>query len=70
LGITNSIILATILAIFSLVSDLIESAIKRLANEKDSGTGIPGIGGLFDLTDILLFSISLGVKFLNHFILK
>ncbi|MDR1890946.1 MAG: phosphatidate cytidylyltransferase [Puniceicoccales bacterium] len=69
LGLLAAIILSTLLAIFSLVGDLTESVIKRLANEKDSGTLLPGIGGIFDLTDSLLFSIPVGVLCLKYFIL-
>jgi phosphatidate cytidylyltransferase len=61
--------LSTLLAVFSMVGDLTESSIKRLASEKDSGTMVPGIGGMFDLTDSLLFSVPLGVIFLKLFIL-
>jgi phosphatidate cytidylyltransferase len=68
-NLVSAVILATLLATFSLVGDLTESIIKRLAHEKDSGNVIPGIGGFFDLTDSLLFSIPLGVIFLRNFIL-
>lgn len=68
LGIGQAIVLSTLLAIFSLVGDLVESVVKRLANEKDSGAIFPGIGGIFDLTDSLLFSIPLGVLYLKYFI--
>jgi phosphatidate cytidylyltransferase len=68
-GLVSAVVMSTLLAIFSLVGDLTESTIKRLANEKDSGSIIPGIGGVFDLTDSLLFSIPIGVIFINHFVL-
>jgi phosphatidate cytidylyltransferase len=48
---------STLLAVMALAGDLTESAIKRLADEKDSGKILPGIGGIFDLTDSLLFAI-------------
>lgn len=44
------------LALITIVSDLIESAIKRRADTKDTGQLIPGIGGAFDLTDSLLLT--------------
>jgi phosphatidate cytidylyltransferase len=60
--------LATLLAALSLFGDLTESTIKRLADVKDSGRAIPGIGGVFDLTDSLLLSIPLGTLFLRYFL--
>ena len=47
------------LALSTIVSDLIESAIKRRADIKDTGQLIPGIGGAFDLTDSLLLTAPL-----------
>jgi phosphatidate cytidylyltransferase len=44
------------LAGVTIVSDLIESAMKRRADMKDSGKMIPGIGGAFDLTDSLILT--------------
>lgn len=39
-----------------IVADLIESIIKRRATIKDSGATIPGIGGMFDVTDSLILT--------------
>jgi phosphatidate cytidylyltransferase len=44
------------IALITIVSDLIESALKRRADIKDTGVLIPGIGGAFDLTDSLILS--------------
>lgn len=44
------------LAMVTIVSDLIESAMKRRADIKDTGRVIPGIGGAFDLTDSLILT--------------
>lgn len=44
------------LALVTIVSDLMESAMKRRADLKDTGKLIPGIGGAFDLTDSLILT--------------
>jgi phosphatidate cytidylyltransferase len=44
------------IAVIAIMSDLIESVIKRRAALKDSGHVIPGIGGMFDLSDSLLLT--------------
>lgn len=49
-------LIALPLAVITIVSDLIESAIKRRAGAKDTGAMIPGIGGAFDLTDSLILT--------------
>ena len=48
--------IAVPLAIVTIVSDLMESALKRRADTKDAGALIPGIGGAFDLTDSLILT--------------
>lgn len=59
-------IVAIPIAIISIPSDLIESVIKRNAGVKDSGNAIPGIGGIFDLTDSLLLSAPCGFLILKY----
>jgi phosphatidate cytidylyltransferase len=44
------------IGLVTIVSDLIESAMKRRADIKDTGKMIPGIGGAFDLTDSLILT--------------
>jgi phosphatidate cytidylyltransferase len=48
------------MAALAVVADLIESVIKRRATIKDSGDAIPGIGGIFDVTDSLILTAPLG----------
>ncbi len=53
-------LLAAPIAFTAIVSDLIESVIKRRATIKDSGGIIPGIGGVFDVSDSLILTAPLG----------
>jgi phosphatidate cytidylyltransferase len=49
--------LAIAVALFATWGDLIESSIKRLLDVKDSGTILPGHGGLLDRFDSLLLAV-------------
>jgi phosphatidate cytidylyltransferase len=55
----HAIILGVLLSVSAVVGDLIESIFKREAQVKDSGGFFPGIGGILDLLDSLLFNAPL-----------
>ena len=51
----NALIISGIVSITSIFGDLFESYLKREADVKDSGTILPGHGGVLDRTDGYLF---------------
>ncbi len=61
----GSIILALGIAVFAQLGDLMESALKRQMEVKDSGSVIPGHGGVLDRFD----SIMLAAPFVYYFFL-
>ena len=62
----HAVILGVILSIAAVIGDLIESLFKREAGVKDSGQIFPGIGGILDLLDSLLFNAPLMYLYLRH----
>lgn len=62
----HAIILGVLLSSSAVVGDLIESIFKREAGVKDSGKFFPGIGGILDLLDSLLFNAPLMYLYLRH----
>jgi len=57
LTMTGWIIVSILAVISGTLGDFFESALKRGANQKDSGDLIPGHGGMLDRLDSLLFAI-------------
>ena len=56
----QAIILGPIFSLAGMLGDLAESLLKRSANIKDSGAIFPGMGGLLDIFDSLLFAVPVG----------
>ncbi len=66
LSLIHATILGIILSSTAVLGDLIESLFKREAGVKDSGRLFPGIGGILDLMDSLLFNAPLMYLYLRH----
>ena len=62
----HATLLGVALSLCAVVGDLIESIFKREAGVKDSGRFFPGIGGILDLLDSLLFNAPLMYLYLRH----
>jgi len=65
----NALVFGVVLAVAGHLGDLFESWVKRRFRAKNSGTMIPGHGGMLDRIDSLLFAtpITAALVFLIHF---
>ena len=62
----HAVVLGVLLSTTAVIGDLIESLFKREAGVKDSGRSFPGIGGILDLLDSLLFNAPIMYLYLRH----
>ena len=58
-----SIVFGVVIYFSALIGDLLESSLKRLVGVKDSGSLIPGHGGILDRMDSILISLFVGYFF-------
>ncbi len=66
----HATVLGLLLGAAAVVGDLIESLFKREAGVKDSGRFLPGIGGILDLLDSILFNAPLMYLYLRHILTR
>ena len=66
----HAIVLGILLSVCAVIGDLIESLFKREGGLKDSGTFFPGIGGILDLVDSLLFNAPIMYLYLRHVLIQ
>ena len=64
------IFLGIFLGILAQLGDLSESLIKRDCQVKDSGSILPGLGGVLDLVDSLLFTAPVFYFYMNILIIR
>tara|TARA_B100001123_G_scaffold133321_1_gene154499 strand:+ start:1553 stop:2449 length:897 start_codon:yes stop_codon:yes gene_type:complete len=63
---SHALVLAGLLGVGSVAGDLVESLFKRQAEMKDSGQFFPGVGGILDLLDSLLFNAPIMYIYLKY----
>lgn len=67
LNLLQWLVIGLIVSVFGVLGDLVESMLKRGLEVKDSGTLIPGHGGILDRFDSLLMVVPFVVAFLKMF---
>jgi len=70
MNLNHAIVLGIILSSTAVIGDLIESLFKRECGAKDSGNVLPGIGGILDLLDSLLFNAPIMYLYLRHILVQ
>jgi phosphatidate cytidylyltransferase len=68
IGPVHAAVLGLLLAVAGVLGDMFESVVKRAAGFKDSSSVIPGMGGLLDVLDSLLFGAPLLLVYARLFL--
>lgn len=68
LPVESTILMGLIFGVISQLGDLSESLLKRSAGVKDSGSIIPGHGGMLDRVDSLIFTIPAFYYYILYFV--
>jgi len=69
LPVSHSMLMGLLVGIAAPLGDLVESAIKRFSDVKDSGHILPGHGGILDRFDSILFTAPVVYYYLHAFVL-
>ncbi len=70
LSLVHFINIGVLVGITAPLGDLVESALKRFAGVKDSGSLLPGHGGVLDRFDSIMFSVPAVYYYLQAFVLR
>ncbi|MEI7900321.1 MAG: phosphatidate cytidylyltransferase [bacterium] len=68
LGVFHALALGLALALVGVLGDLVESMFKRAVNIKDSAGLLPGMGGILDMFDSLIFAPAVLYFYLTWFV--
>lgn len=66
-SVVDGVVLGILLALVGVVGDMFESLLKRGSGLKDSSSSIPGMGGILDVLDSLLFAVPIFYVYLRIF---
>lgn len=67
LSLIDAVVLGTIICVFGVLGDLVESQLKRNFGVKDSGSIMPGHGGMLDRFDGALLAFPVAIVYLIFF---